>query len=435
ERDSDMEVPRRLGPSRRMRKVTTFVCAAALLLLLRGLSHAAGERVRYGFDAMEHPELLPLLLPNGTQTKQFSSYDTSGGNEDGGLANFRRYDENGEYVFFDEIGPGCLYRQQMNVFTLFTNFPSDDVHIRMYFDDDSAPRLDMTFAEYFGKDRKYTSPFTPPFSFFATTGIPLIPNPFANTYYPFPFRRRLKITASRPGGLADYADLWYQYTYQKYAPGTRVKSWAGPQVDSERMRGRLSRVGEDPKKTMEGRSLSKIVSIPRGQTVRVLDLKGRGAISRLRLGMAPWTSETFHNVSIRIAWDDNPPAVDMPIGAFFGGGGDLIGARDVSGLTLETEFFGFDGKSGQVYSYWPMPYWSHARIEIVNNSAVDIAEMRVDVAYGKRLAHKYRKGSSGYFSAKRTVDVSPDAYYSRAFSAAGQGKVVGLMMYSSGYAQ
>src|SRR5262249_13271347 len=153
------------------------------------------------------------------------------------------------------------------------------------------------------------------------------------------------------------------------------------------------------------------------------------------LGMAPWPSETFHNVSIRIAWDDNPPAVDMPIGAFFGGGGDLIGARDVSGMTLETEFFGFDGKSGQFYSYWPMPYWSHARIEIVNNSAVDIAEMREDVAYGKRLAHKYRKGSSGYFSAKRTADVSPGAYYSRPCAAAERAKVVGLMMYSSGYAQ
>src|SRR5262249_42232098 len=87
------------------------------------------------------------------------------------------------------------------------------------------------------------------------------------------------------------------------------------------------------------------------------------------------------------------------------------------------------------YSYWPMPYWSHARIEIVNNANVDIAAMHVEVAYKKGPASHCPKGSCGYFSAKRTVDVSPDdAYYSRAFAARGRGKVMGLMMYSNGYA-
>src|SRR5215469_15103931 len=134
-----------------MRTVTTFVIAATLLVL-RGVGQGAGEPIPYGFAAMEHPELLPFLLPNGTQTKQFASYDTSGGNLDGGMERFRRYDENGEYVFFDEIGPGCLYRQQANVFSPWATFPSEDLRIRMYFDDESTPRLDMTFAEYFGKD-------------------------------------------------------------------------------------------------------------------------------------------------------------------------------------------------------------------------------------------------------------------------------------------
>ncbi len=39
--------------------------------------------VKSGFAAMEHPERLPLLLPNGTQTKQIASYDTAGGDADG----------------------------------------------------------------------------------------------------------------------------------------------------------------------------------------------------------------------------------------------------------------------------------------------------------------------------------------------------------------
>ena len=150
--------------------------------------------------------------------------------------------------------------------------------------------------------------------------------------------------------------------------------------------------------------------------------------------MDPWTADTFYHVNIRIAWDDNPPAVDMPIGAFFGGGGDSIGARDVSTMTLTTEFFGFDAVTGQFYSYWPMPYWSRARIEIVNHSAVDV-EMRVDATVVKMPARGCTRRSCGYLYAKRTVDDSADdAYYSRAFATRGWGKVVGAMMYSSGFA-
>jgi len=409
------------------RLLVTTCLLAATLLLLHGQAQAI-QQIPYGFGAMEHPELLPVLLPNGTQTKQFSAYDTSGGNRDGGMERFRRYDENGEYVFFDEIGPGCLYRQQANVFTALAPFPSTDVRIRMYFDDETAPRLDMTFAEYFGKDGSYTWPFTPPLAFFSTT--------FANTYYPFPFEKRLKITAARAGGFPyDGPYAWYQYTYQKFPSGTRVESWGGPQVDSATTRSLLTQVGDDPQSTAGDQVIGKSVSVPRGDTVSLLDLKGEGSIRSVRVVMDPWTTDTFYHVNIRISWDDNRAAVDMPIGAFFGGGGDVIGAGDVSTRTLETEFFGFDGTSGEFHSYWPMPFWSRARIEIVNNATIDVTDMRVEVAYRKDPPREYPKESAGYLYANRTVDVSLDtAYYSRAFATNGWGKVVGIMMYSNGYA-
>ena len=103
----------------------------------------------------------------------------------------------------------------------------------------------------------------------------------------------------------------------------------------------------------------------------------------------------------------------MPIGAFFGGGGDLIGARDVSTMTLTTEFFGFDATSRRFSSYWPMPYWSRARIEIVNDAAVEV-EVRVDATYATTVPRDCPKRSCGYLYAKRTVDESPDDAYTRA---------------------
>jgi hypothetical protein len=139
------------------------------------------------------------------------------------------YEENGEYVFFDEIGPGCLYRQQMNVFTTLTKFSSDTTRIRCCFDDEAKPRIDMTFAEFFGQGGKYTPPFSPPLAYFDTLGLQwnLGPGRFANMYYPLPFSKRLKITAYNPGGLKWYEATWFQYTYLKYPPGTPVETWQG----------------------------------------------------------------------------------------------------------------------------------------------------------------------------------------------------------------
>jgi hypothetical protein len=194
-------------------------------------------------------------------------------------------------------------------------------------------------------------------------------------------------------------------------------------------------VGEDPKSTDGNQSIRQTVSVPKGKTARLLDLKGQGSISSLNIFMDPWTTETLRFTNIRISWDGGPPAVDMAIGSFFGGGGDPIGGRDTSRMTLKTLLFGFDAEMVEFYSYWPMPYWSRARIDVVNNGPTDIATLRLDATYKPRSAQDYPRESCGYFGAKRTVDISADeAYWSRAFQTRGRGKVMGIMMYSMGYA-
>ena len=52
---------------------------------------------------------------------------------------------NGEAVLFDAMGPGCLYRQQMNIWMTAGNCLPDTkgVNIRYYFDGEKKPRIDM----------------------------------------------------------------------------------------------------------------------------------------------------------------------------------------------------------------------------------------------------------------------------------------------------
>jgi hypothetical protein len=387
-----------------------------------------------GFDAMLHLENLPRFLPNGTQTKQFITYDPAGTNLSG---YFKRYEENGEYVFFDEIGPGCLCRQQMNVFSKMTKFPAEEVRIRYYFDDETKPRVDMPFSEFFGKGGKYTAPFSPPLAYFDTLGLQWNngPGTYAILYYPFTFKKRLKITAYHPAGMKYYEATWFQYTYLKYPPGTPVETWKGREVDSPAVRAQFEHRGKDPKPPLPSTTHKKTLALAPDETKTALDLPGPGAVASLKIHLKPWSADTFYHTRLRIIWDgQKEPAVDMPISSFFGGGGDTIGAEDVSGKTLATLLYGFDAKTGRCYAYWLMPYWSRAHIEIVNGGKTPIEQLDVEAVSVPPESIRYPREKTGYFHAKRTVDVSPDgALYSQAFLARGRGKVVGLSMYSAGY--
>lgn len=385
---------------------------------------------RYGFSAMEHLEFLPCLAPNGVQTKQFADYDTTGDNNDGAFIGFKRYEENGEWVFFDEIGPGCLYRLQMNVFFGWSKLAVDRVRVRMYFDDDKTPRLDQTLAEFYGKDQKYTAPFTPPLAYFSQRG-----NTYAILYYPFAFQKRLKITVYDPEGLdPKLGACWYQHTYVKFPAGTPVESWQGLHVDSTALRTQWEQLGQNPLNQAGMEPIKKSVSVKKGETASLLDHAGQGSISDLKITLDPWTTETLFQTDLRITWDNHAPAVEMPIGCFFGAGGDSIDSGDLTTYSLRNLLFGFDRETKTMYSYWPMPFWSRARIEVVNRSPNDIA-LQASVGYKPSSVQNYPKETSGYFCAKRTVDIPPDeAYYSKAFRARGQGKVMGIMMYSRDYA-
>ena len=177
-----------------------------------------------------------------------------------------------------------------------------------------------------------------------------------------------------------YDASWFQYTYLKYPPGTNVATWKGREVDSPRVRAQWEHCGEDPKGSIAGEIHKTTTSIPVGGKATVFDLKEAGAVGSLKIAMQPWTKETFFHTRIRITWDNQAaPAVDMPLGSFFGGGGDTIGVEDVSGRTLKTLFFGFDAKSKEFYCYWPMPFWSRAHVEIVNDSPVPIARLDAEV--------------------------------------------------------
>jgi len=425
---------RKIHIVRRIRLLRTCILILLSMVFACGTATAA-DSYKAGFEMMGHTELMPFFQPNGTQTKQFISFDASGGNRDYDFDKaFTKYiDSNGECVIFDEYGPGCLYRQQMNIWSEWKKGKGRIIHpkagsqfrIKYYFDNKPIPRINMTMDEFFGCKIK---PFTEPYGFFD-----LPKKRFAILYYPFAFEKRLKVTVTTD---VEKISNWYQYTYLKYPAETVVQTWAG-QVDiGSTVRDQWYNTGKDPKSASGNISTSRTVSISDGEEKTILNLKGKGSIANLKINLKPFTKSTFFNTNIKIYWDGSDvAAVDLPLGYLFGGGGKDYECSDkVWNKKLATLFFGFDKAKGDFYSYWPMPYWSQAKIVIQNNSGTKITSLKCDVEYKPSDVYNYPYGRAGYFCAKRTVDHDAEKeWFTRAFEEKGRGHIVGISFYSEGY--
>jgi hypothetical protein len=429
--------------------LAAIACQVALAGICPG---EATPEIKVGLDAMENIAQLPLLFPNGTQTRQPLAYDATGGNWDHHvLAAFTKYIETRdlpdgskekEYVIYDEYGPGCLYRQQMNAWIDGSAHPDmwvpkgrldqprANANIRFYFDDEARPRIDMHLSEFFAAK---TAPFNEPLSFMDHMMI------FANSYYPLSYAKRLKISL-RPNAesFVTMDSKWYQHTALSFPADTEVTTWQGPAVDSTAVRAQWAKSGENPNDLAGCEKTSRDFAIKAGQTATVFETEGAGSIVGLRMTLTPYTLDTFFNTSLKIFWDgSDEPAVDLPLSYLFGAGAkDYPGtAEKVFEKSLTTLLYGFDRAPGSFYCYWPMPFWKSARIEVANRSKADLERLSCEVLFKPSSVLDYPERSTGHFHARRTTDGDPDTlgYRGVAFSETGRGHVVGVTFYSDKY--
>ncbi len=127
--------------------------------------------------------LLPRLRP-GVKAASFSSYDRTGGNNDGFSGMYSKLrEEDGDSVIAEMEGPGCIYR-------FWTTHAVGEEpgllerkgeHIRIYLDGESAPALDVPLESLFNNS------------------LERFPNPLAGqgiggfySYIPIPYQKSCK---------------------------------------------------------------------------------------------------------------------------------------------------------------------------------------------------------------------------------------------------
>ena len=118
------------------------------------------------------------------------------------------------------------------------------------------------------------------------------------------------------------------------------------------------------------------ITIGKGERKTIADIKGSGVIKHIWITLNSKDLMVRRNAVIRFYWDGNDkPAVEVPLGDFFGQGWgeeyNLISAP----LVVAPK------KGKAMNSYFPMPFESSAKIEIENEGDVEIANFYFYIDY------------------------------------------------------
>jgi hypothetical protein len=177
---------------------------------------------------------------------------------------------------------------------------------------------------------------------------------------------------------------------------------------------------------------SKTIPIPRGHRVTIGNVRGQGYIAQLWLTVPGWfwqywdsnapVSQTIlKTLILRIYWDDEDiPAVQAPVGDFFGNG-----LCEISNFT--SRYFGMS--SGGFYCKFPMPFSKCFRVELENLDEFIDTEVFANILY---QLTEVPLSNNGYFHANFHTAANKGSEPIHILEAEGRGHFVGCTLSAQG---
>jgi outer membrane protein assembly factor BamB len=314
-------------------------------------------------------ENLPTLdyLP----TRFVSSWDRTGANYDG---HNEAQVQGDVYTIASLDGPGVIRRMSA---------AKPRGQLRIYLDGKRTPIIDMPAQAFFSGTK---APFLRPLVGEFGRGF--------YSYLPIPFRKSIRIEILRADDSQDAFGGYYHVTYNPLPAGTSIASLALPLSEDhqralESAAERWQNLGEDPKtlpRTTRTGQVAKTVG-PR-QRSELCSLAGPAVIDALYLNLSSDDPQVLRNTLLQIYWDgQEKPAVECPVGDFFGNG--------FCRIPFETLAMGLAGD--EYYCFFAMPFKHKARICLVNDSSDHASTVRLRVKHHRTGP---MDGTTGYFHAK-----------------------------------
>ncbi len=359
-----------------------------------------------GPDPLSRPDLLPGIKTQ-VFTGMFSSYDRSGGNDDGFSGKYSFIRKEGDDLVIAEMeGPGAIYRMHMPG-------PQPGI-IEFYFDGEKTPRISLPVPDMV--DGKH-SPFLSPLTGGGVGG--------RYVYTPLPYRVSCKIVVKAP------IFCFYDINYATFPKGTDIRTFENP--PSAGWMDQMSRIGT----MMEaaGTNISRYLAaegvqtetiktdktVAPGKSVELLRTDKPGRITGIRIGPASLFAGKEKDIILNIYWDNDPePAVSCPAGDFFGYSFGEPATRSLFSGTAD----------GTNYFYLPMPFARSARIELVNER-VNPEPLQVHAEFD--IAAQGKTKDEGHFYAcwRRENPCTPGKPFSY-LNTSGNGHVVGVFLQAQG---
>jgi hypothetical protein len=353
-----------------------------------------------GWNTYRHLDQLPYLS-SGVQTRQFSSFDRAGGNDDGGGGGLGA--GGAGTVIAQDSGPGEI----------------DDIWFTINQGDVTALgtieiELDGTTVVDAPLQNVVNGGLGAPFQY------PLVANASQSpggVYLKVPMTYRSSMRVS-----IQQNPQYYHVAYRHFPDASGVSTF-DPTDRAQDVLGVLANAGKgDPKPAAPGATTtSGTVSVPAGGTATVATLTGPGAVSALRLQLPGTPSPaTLAGLRLRISFDGHA-TVDSPVGEFFGAG---LGSTAIQALL----FSAGTGANAWYSTWWPMPYAQNATITLANTTgtAVNGINTQVTTAPDSQWAAALAGGTAGYFSARSHSGAATNGQDWSFADTTGHGKFVGV---------
>ncbi len=356
-----------------------------------------------GLAAITAFDRLPYLRLD-TQAGHMSSFDRTGGKEDKlnylNCPNFLAKPPSSlseENVLCDLEGPGVIYR------LWYTGYDGGSPPgLNIYIDNNPTPRFSTGAL---GTDlwRMWFTPVAPflaPLMRYQAEGNPIAYARGADvSFYPIPFAQRIKITSNNylKSGVVTPRLKFYNIDYHIFTPDTSVTSWTGSEnraaADAAWDPAKMSL---DPKNAAGNTVVSGNVTLGAGAVSTLLDIAGPKTIQAIRMnfgGSVP-TEAQLNALTLRIYWNgEDAPSVEAPLGLFF-----AIGRYGV-GIAPRSLMLGLDA-GNTLYCYFPMPFETHAKVELFNAGASSVGPVAFEVAH-KPFTDSF--ANVGYFKTQYNI--------------------------------
>jgi len=387
----------------------TSIIKTGLFFLFAGAFLFCSADYKDEIKKLARPDLLPQFQ-DAVAARQISSYDTTGGNDDGFSGRFSYLrKENGNSVIADIKGSGIIQR-------IWTPTPTEDT-IQFYFDGEPVPRIELKFIDLFSGEK---FPFIRPVCGNEVGGY--------YCYLPIPYRNSCKIVYK--GERMQFI----QVQYKEKKPGSVVSSF--PLNFSQEENEALNSVAEIWKNNGNNglflnqtaqnttKSITQSIILKPGSKLPVFSLDKGGRIVRIEITPQLQLNTQFKDLIIRARWDEEPVAAfNCPLSDFFG---YAFGKPSMQSLLA--------GVAGGVhYCNMPMPFDKKAIIELefIKSHLNQSTEIPVNVTVFYNEEKRGANEGKFYAEWKRSVNPPVGQPY-LILDKTGRGHYVGTLLQAQG---